>query len=313
MTGDQASFHRVGFHYIPPISAFELTQPGCRENPATNILLWIGGLFDTFGFVSYPFAISDTLPANWSLVQLILSSSGNSWGTTTLDHDVTEISNAVRYFRKHQQGDAKIVIMGHSTGCQDALHYVSAPRLDSKEQDRPRVDGIILQAPVSDREALVDSLEPHDLNKGNVIAQQYVQEGRPDDCLPNSVTQPVYRNIGVTARRWLSLSSPDGKGQDDMFSSDLTDDQLGRSFGSIPKGTAVLFLCGGKDEYVPEHVDPEAFMRRWKQFAEQAGAVVHPDSTRLLEGATHNLNGDPQTVVDDLSRRVNSFLDTLST
>ncbi|KAF4551108.1 Hypothetical protein D9617_14g075640 [Elsinoe fawcettii] len=304
MTGNEPSSHLATFHYIPPsVTAFDLFP--LRDIP-TNLILWIGGLGDTLGSVSYPFTLARTLPADWSLVQLILTSSGNAWGTTTLDNDVREMVAAVRYFRR-QAPKRKIVLMGHSTGCQDSLHYVSSPRGES-EDERPRVDGIILQAPVSDREALVETLDPGVYRKGVEIAQQYVKEGRSDDCLPSFVVADVFPGTPVTARRWLSLASPDGKGQDDYFSSDLPDERLQGSFGKIPAGTHVLFLFSGSDEHVPKHIRPEEVMDRWKSFAEGAGAIVHPESTESLEGASHNLNGSPGYVVDELCRRVNSFI-----
>ncbi|KAF2226041.1 hypothetical protein BDZ85DRAFT_178322, partial [Elsinoe ampelina] len=274
----------------------------------TNLVLWIGGLFDTLGHVSYPFALAQTLPADWSLLQLSLSSSGNSWGTKTLDDDVREIAAVVRYFREKQPG-RKVVLMGHSTGCQDALHYVSSTELwGDGEGERPRVDGIVLQAPVSDREALVESMDPEVYASCNEVARRFVEEGRQDDCLPVSVMGDVFQRIGVTARRWLSLASPDGLGQDDMFSSDLPDERLKKTFGKIPQGTMVLFLYSGSDEHVPKHLRPTEFMGKWKTHAENSGAIVHLDSLKLLDGATHNLNGDPQQVVEELCRRLNSFL-----
>ncbi|KAG8631114.1 hypothetical protein KVT40_000254 [Elsinoe batatas] len=307
MTGSHPSTHQSTIHYIPPcITAVSLSPP--RDFP-TNLVLWIGGLFDTLGHVSYPFALAQTLPANWSLLQVTLSSSGNSWGTKTLDDDVREIAAVVRYLREGQPG-RKVVLMGHSTGCQDALHYVSSSTGSSGEGpgERPRVQGIVLQAPVSDREALVEKMDPEVYARCNEIAQRFVEEGRQDDCLPVSVLGDVFERIGVTARRWLSLASPDGLGQDDMFSSDLPDERLGKTFGKIPQGTAMLFLYSGSDEHVPKHLKPTVFMGKWKTHAENAGAIVHPDSLKLLEGATHNLNGNPQHVVAELCTRMNRFL-----
>ena len=62
--------------------------------------------------------------------------------------------------------------MGHSTGSQDVIHYLSASSSSyasatgsdpttSAGGDLPQVDGGILQAPVSDREYNEDPTSPH--------------------------------------------------------------------------------------------------------------------------------------------------------
>ena len=65
----------------------------------------------------------------------------------------------------------KIVLMGHSTGSQDVIHYLSASSSSyalatgsdptvSSGKGLPQVDGGILQAPASDREFNEDPTSP---------------------------------------------------------------------------------------------------------------------------------------------------------
>jgi len=61
------------------------------------------------------------------------------------------------YFRKIGKF-GKIVLMGSSTGCQDVMEYLTG----ANAAKRPRIDGGILQAPVSDREAIIMSMKPDD-------------------------------------------------------------------------------------------------------------------------------------------------------
>ncbi|PNS17621.1 hypothetical protein CAC42_3016 [Sphaceloma murrayae] len=310
------SSHLTTFHHIPPISAFQLprtsSDPTVLSSRPPNVILWVGGLSDTFGNVSYPFTLAQCLPPSWTLVHLVLSSSGNSWGTTDLDADVREIAKAVAYFRSLQEAGSKIVLMGHSTGCQDAMHYVSSPLQTGAELDRPRVAGIILQAPISDREALLHALDKSTYDHANDIAQKMVRDGKESDCMPNEITGAVFGQCAITAKRWLSLASPDQKGDDDYFSSDLPDERLQATFGSISRDTHLLLLYGAADEHVPEYVKPVEMLERWTTFASKAGAKVHPESRALLRGASHNLNGDPQPVLDELYRRVTAFLADLA-
>jgi triacylglycerol esterase/lipase EstA (alpha/beta hydrolase family) len=148
-------------HHVAPVSAFEITSTTSVSTP--NLLLWIGGLTDTYHSVSYVYTLASALPSSWSLAQVNLSSAGSGWGIASLDQDVNELSSLIAHFRT--QGKQKVVIMGHSTGCQDCLHYSASP---DKRGDRANVDGTILQASVSDREAIAMDMPAQDLDKGMV-------------------------------------------------------------------------------------------------------------------------------------------------
>jgi len=299
-------------HHISTFTAFEATPSKLEHNNIgpKNTLLWLGGLFDIYASVTYPYKLSQRLAPNWSLVQLCLTSSGTSWGTSDLDDDIEEIHDAVNYFHKLNPA-GKVILMGHSTGCQGAIHYNS-----NHSKNYTKLDGIILQAGVSDREAFHDAIGEQSLIFLHIIddlAKEYVQKGNELDCLPGSTTIPIFKalgfpNLAITAQRWLSLSSPDKNGQDDYFSSDLSDEQLRKSFGSLPRGSHLLIIYGQQDEYVPKTVDKTALIHRWIGFAESAGVKVHPSSKELLEDASHNLNNDSQKVVDELCNRVLKFL-----
>lgn len=108
---------------IPPqtsnLTAFEHTPPGTNDS-SPNLLIWIGGLYDGFLTVKYPTTIAATLVTKaptWTLAQALLSSSYTGWGTSSLVKDAQELAECVSYFRGIKTG--KIVLMGHSTGCQE--------------------------------------------------------------------------------------------------------------------------------------------------------------------------------------------------
>lgn len=288
------------FHAIPPnLTAFEPNTPS--SSSTENILLWIGGLFDTYLNVKYPYTLSAQLPATWSLAQVCLSSAALGWGTSSLSTDVSELSAIVAYFRG--LGKKKVVIMGHSTGCQDCVFYFSGPGR------RESVDGVILQASVSDREAMVQEMPREAYEKANRTAQEFVRDGRDEDVLPKAVTEGMFGKCPVSARRWLSLASPDGKGEDDLFSSDTPADRFKEWFGKVDKPLLVLY--GEKDEYVPQYVDRKALVKSWIEVVREHGGNVHEKSEELLGGASHNLIGNPEEVVMELCTRVTGFLQTL--
>ena len=70
--------------------------------------------------------------------------------------------------------------MGHSTGSQDVIHYLS-----SKSSSRPKVDGGIMQAPVSDREYFeqVDDELTRPWRAHLPQAEKMVKEGKGDELL----------------------------------------------------------------------------------------------------------------------------------
>jgi hypothetical protein len=58
----------------------------------------------------------------WSLCQLHMRSSYLGYGTGSLARDFEDISSGLTYL--FANGKRRIVLMGHSTGCQDSVHFV---------------------------------------------------------------------------------------------------------------------------------------------------------------------------------------------
>jgi pimeloyl-ACP methyl ester carboxylesterase len=271
--------------------------------PPTHLLLWVGGLGDGLLTVPYPSMLAQKLPPHWALVEVMLLSTLNGFGVSSLQQDVKELKECVKYFRNLMGENGKIVLMGHSTGCQDAMEYVTGPGKDS----RLPLDGVILQAPVSDREAIGDSLgESH--KKIVETAQAFVQDGRSDDVLPLALGKSLFGKAPISAYRWLSLLSPKKDGDDDYFSSDLTHERLKNTFGSFPKRTPLLILCSGADEHVPSHIDVSALIQKWTDIVETGGGVVDSENGGIVPGAFHNLMRNDEQVVNDLCQRVGKFL-----
>ncbi|KAL9578827.1 MAG: hypothetical protein Q9203_006951, partial [Teloschistes exilis] len=253
------SHHLVAFEHVPSSSS----SPEPRPQPQ-NSLLFIAGLGDGLLTTPYTPTLAAALPPTWSLIQVLLSSSYSGWGTSSLTQDIAEISQCVTYFQSRRP-QGKIILMGNSTGCQDVLGYLSFPPTPDEERagqggERPRVDGGILQAPVSDREAIEMIYPRDDLERYNKLAQRFVSDGKADEMLPNEVSLP-FLGARTTASRWLSLSSPAPlhNGQDDLFSSDLPASRFADTFGVAGRrGAKLLILYSGDDAFVPKSVDKEA-------------------------------------------------------
>ncbi|KAK5739375.1 hypothetical protein LTR17_005280 [Elasticomyces elasticus] len=303
-----AGAHPGTLHFIPPnLAAFEPTKPLVRSMNV-NTLLWIGGMFDTFLSVTYPMKIAQALPATWSLVTASLGSAGKSWGVGSIAQDAEDVAKIVAYLKAMRPG-GKIVIMGHSTGCQDCMEYT----VGAKAEQRPSVDGVILQASVSDREAIVNELPTAFLNEADQLALKMCREGHDKDAMPSRLTKPVFGRIAITARRWLDVASPgpDHNGADDFFSSDLPDERLAKTFGKLPPTSPLLILYGGSDESVPAHVNKDELVSKWIRAVENGGGHVDRFNGSIVPEATHNLNGCPEPVVHDLVQRVVGFVGRL--
>ncbi|KAJ5792878.1 uncharacterized protein N7503_008856 [Penicillium pulvis] len=322
--------------FAPRLVAFEFTSPEKPNKP--NSLIFVGGLTDGFSTVPYVAPLAKTLePTDWSVFSILLTSSYNGFGVSSLDLDVEEIAQCVQFIRNLKGESGKVVLMGHSTGSQDVLHYLHSPNPLPKDSDfdiglkyltRPVLDGAIMQAPVSDREAIKHHVETSDQpSEGRGAYEQLVSAAKRqpwthdkiDSILPMNMTGMLGLpgNAPLSARRFLSLVSPDSPqnpAADDLFSSDLTDKRHQETFGQIgsrgilnPK-SKFLILYSGSDEYCPPWVNKEALLQKWQQATEAGGASWDTENGGIVSGACHNVSGEGQ---EDLISRVVRYLQSI--
>jgi pimeloyl-ACP methyl ester carboxylesterase len=264
----------------------------------------------------------------WSIFTLTLSSSYSQWGTGHLDRDTDEVAQCIRYILEYKTTkfhNSKIVIMGHSTGSQAVLHYLHSPNphtavpsFDRELQHltRPVVDGAIMQAPVSDREALQWVMKEGFLGKSpEEIKAVYRQiqdlakeaEGHDesfDMIVPLSLTAHFgYGSVPISLRRFMSLmspQSPEEPSDDDLFSSDLSDGQLLKTFGMVVERgllrNRLVILFSGADQSVPDWVDKKRLLDRWRDAANHGGteSVWDDEYSGVIPGASHALSNDDQ-------------------
>lgn len=296
----------VAFEHKPSTS----TSTSTSSPPPTNILLWIGGLGGGLLTVPYTSVLAAHLPVSWRIVEVLLSSAYKGWGTATLTQDAGELAACVQYFRRllgeRGKGEGRVVLMGHSTGCQDVMEYLVGPGAEQ----RPQVQGAILQAGISDREAMLEWLGSDVYNHSVQVAREWVAEGRGEDVLPLSVTGDVF-GAPASARRWLSLASPDMEGEDDFFSSDLPEEKLEGTFGRVGRETPLLLLYSGSDQYVPAHVDKGGLVRKWTEIVKEGRGAVDGVNGGVVRGASHGYEGDKEEVVMDMVDRVTGYLQRL--
>lgn len=190
-------------------------------------------------------------------------------------------------YRNYLQG---MVIVGHSTGCQDAVRYAQRYRaapssgggsqggLDAQQQagtaaagtaegtaaapaahagpEAAPLLGVVLQAPVSDVECF--GMQPSTAERIERAAAM-VAAGQGEDIAFRATD---IDGAPMTARRWLSLACPGG--DDDMFSCSLSSTQLDGIYGPL-RGLPALLLLSGADQYLAPDVDYPGVGRRLAQ------------------------------------------------
>ncbi|TIB87899.1 hypothetical protein E3Q19_03469 [Wallemia mellicola] len=233
-----------------------------------KVLVFIAGLTNTLLSVPYVEPLSETLKTSgWGVAQLLTSSSGYGFAHGSLERDVSEISNAVTELRK--QGKKKVVIMGHSTGSQDVLHYLIS------NGEREGVEAAICQAPVSDREAIDDTIKSY-----IPLARKMIDEGRQEEAMPREACK--WFATPITAYRFFSLFAEGG--QDDYFTSTLPSSTFEENFSKVKTPLALIF--SGADQFVPEYVDKNSLAKRM-QDSSKGGvklSTVVPDAKHDYEG-----------------------------
>lgn len=291
--------------------------------PPKHILLFVGGLYDNYLIPSYTSDLAALFPLHlgqtWRLLHVQLSTAGRAFGTLDIDRDVEEIGAAVDFIREKLYregngagGDVDVVLMGHSTGCQDTMRYLTAPNpIAERKARRPVVQGAILQAPVSDRDAVNHSIEEGpEVGKAFEKAMQIVKATSEKDyrdvLLPLSVSRPLFGPAPLSVARFLSLASPDSPGNpsvEDFFSSDASEERLRSTFGRVGKNgllrhatpsqretQSVLVLMSDSDEYA--EINQRSTLSRWKTImTEDTGATIHGESAVILN-ALHDVGGD---------------------
>lgn len=250
----------------------------------SNAFVLIPGLTDGFLSLEHVSVALNLalLQIDYSLVQVNLSSSFDQFGFQSLDEDQRELDTLIQFIKDKYKFN-KIVLMGHSTGCQDILY------LFKHGHHSALVDGIILQAAVSDRDSiLATDTTPSMLAE----AHQLEREGKVNHFLTKR-----HCDAPITAKRFLSLAGR--LTPDDMFSVDLTDQELTPILSSVQ--VPALLVFSKEDEYVPDKEKQISFADRMVRVLKVTSPVV---DLLYVPGADHSLTTGSQLFIE----RVTSFI-----
>ncbi|KAI8056962.1 hypothetical protein BDF22DRAFT_668697 [Syncephalis plumigaleata] len=252
-----------------------------------NAMILLPGL--TEGQLSLPWTtrIADAVgKRGWSTVHPTLSSSYNGFGTGSIERDTSELDLLLDQLIK--QGKKHIMLVGHSTGSQQSLHYARFGK------HKRVLAGCVLQAALSDREWYASAEPEH--AKWIALGRKMVAEGDGEEMMPRD----AYSFAPVTANRFLSLA--DKGGTDDMFSSDLTLKQ--RKAIYAPVKTKLAMILSGKDEYLPSNVKTETLLNNAKT------AYSRFTVLKTIPDVDHAVTPVPGQI--ELVETILSFMDTLN-
>ena len=315
-----------------PLQAFESPINHRHE----RYCIYVGGLTDGLLACKYVDQLAGALDlCGWALVQPVLTSSYTGYGCSSLSRDAEELSRLISHIDERDGAAGRpakaFAIVGHSTGCQDAVTLLRSAPLAV----RIKLRAAVLQAPVSDREAA--SLDPDPEGRASTLAraEALVAAGRGASLLPDDLhngmpaaRSPLSRGdalrgpafdvrassgfVPISAARYASLAG--ALGPDDMFSSDLSDEELRTRLGHmgttgqregirgtdadqwlvepLPEhpGLRTCFAHAGADEYVPRAVDVDTLSRR---FIAAAGGRPNGAEAVIIRDGNHNLATPP--------------------
>lgn len=265
--------------YTDLLTAIEFSSQSAPE----HFLVFVGGLGDGFLTVPYVPALAQQVAArlpHCAVVQALISSSYLGFGTGSLARDAAELAQLVRFLRTRRgTSRSRVILMGHSTGCQDTMEYLSKYSQRADFDAVEALDGAILQAPVSDSEAF-RHFASDQVDELLALAKSHLENGRPDELLPARALDVVF-GAPILAARFVALA--DRRGADDYFSLYLTAEDHAQTFGRVR--VPLLVLEGGADEFVPPHVDRADLVRLWQK-------ATPPEfwsaRSKVVPGALHN-------------------------
>lgn len=286
------------YEYLPKKYCFEF-----GDVQFENVLIFSGGLGDKIATVPYSIPLYEGLKTiGWSLINFDFSSSGGGWGTGSLQRDFEEMSQLVKFLKSKEGGSRKkIGLMGHSTGCQNTMYYFTK---GERNETYIELDFGVLQASVSDREAVGMFLTDNDIEQANKLAKKYIDEGNPKELMPYKYVGDIF-DTPINAYRWYALYNK--KGDDDFFSTYLSDEELKETFGKMDKPLLVLY--SGSDEYVPDYIDKQRMMQRLEN-ATTLG--MWSKFSKIIKGGTHALDEKSEKgAMEDAVSTVIKFIQSL--
>lgn len=184
---------------------------------------------------------------------------------------VDDIQGAVDFC--HRQGFKKIILVGHSTGCQKSVYYLS------RVKNQKQIAKLILLCPISDYASAV-TFDKKYIKKATELARRLVKTGKKHELLPTNIWPFLH-----DAQRFLSLFTATSK--EEIFSY-ATPQSRPRTLQKVTVPMLVVFA--EKDEYLDR---PLAKVLSWFKDS----LVVSNADFKIIKGANHGFVKREQVVI----------------
>jgi len=192
---------------------------------------------------------------------------------------VDDIEGVVNYLLRRKVKD--IYLVGHSTGCQKIVYYLSQ---NGKQR---KVRGAVLLCPISDYASTKKSTDSNKLKRAEQVALKLVKKKKPHEFLPSNIWSDL-----LDAQRFLSLYTPNSK--EEIF----TYAQPRKTPRTLQKlRIPLLIVFAEKDEYRDRDSKE---MARW--FEDNIRSTQSTIS--IIPGALHSFNGKE----DQVAKVIGSWL-----
>lgn len=182
-----------------------------------------------------------------------------------------DIAGAVNLLLSHHV--TNIYLVGHSTGCQKAIYYLS---LNDNQQ---LIKGVILICPMSDYAFNLSVESLTQLNKATKYAESLVRQDKPHQLLPLEISETM-----LDAQRYLSLYSANS--EEEIFSYSQAH-KIPTTYQKIK--IPQLIILAENDDYADRPIDE---LQQWFRNESHSKKLT----ISILKGSPHNLLGCEATL-----------------
>lgn len=181
-----------------------------------------------------------------------------------------DIAGAVAFAKS--RGASRIVLIGHSTGCQKAAFYLAG-------KPDIAVKGAVLLAPLSDYAGILKEMPAARYKR--VLATVRARAKKD----PHALLAPSLSPTPIDAQRWLSLYTPESAEEIFTYASARAPKTLRKT--RVP----LLAIFAAKDQYADR---PARELAAWFRSARPA----QPIQARIIEAPDHSFTGASEAVAD---------------
>ncbi len=181
----------------------------------------------------------------------------------------------------HDRGVKEVYLVGHSTGCQKSIFYLS------KTKNKQNVTGVVLLCPLSDYAAVPLAADKTQFEKALKYARKEVDENRPHALL----SEEYWPSELIDAQRFISLYTPESS--EEIFT--YSHNKEPKAFQSVE--SPMLVVLAGADEYCDR---PTEKLKAWFDRSN----VSSKYKSVVIEKALHNLKGSEKDVCMEIEQWV---------